>query len=161
MQTGFLIGVLVCTCEASCLASATLALVENGRSAYRIVLNPQATDIDRRAAEELRKYIGEVTGARLPVIKATSVTEGPLVWILSAGHAGSFRESRLPGVQGPLHPGQGRQHENLSLVAQRGRRPGVGIRRRDHCGVAEGYTLELSPRPAGTLLAYVKGPQNI
>jgi hypothetical protein len=75
------------------LASTPLKFVENGRSAYRIVLDPQATDSDRRAAEELQKYVERVAGARLSVVEATIVKGGPAVWVLSAGHAGSFRSA--------------------------------------------------------------------
>jgi hypothetical protein len=68
---GYFLGMVLFGSLSHILASTPLKFVENGRSAYRIVLDPQATDSDRRAAEELQKYVERVAGARLPVVEAT------------------------------------------------------------------------------------------
>ncbi len=89
--SGFLPALLLLTYQA--LATSPLNLVEKGRSVYRIVLDPQATESDRRAADVLRKYVGEISGAWLLIVEEPMKKKGPAVWILSAGHAAGFRGS--------------------------------------------------------------------
>jgi hypothetical protein len=45
-----------------------LVLAQNGRSGYQIVIGQNASDIDRRAAEELQKYLEMISRARIPVV---------------------------------------------------------------------------------------------
>ena len=48
------------------LGAATL--VKDGRSNYSICVSPKATAAETRAADELRRFIGEMSGATLPVV---------------------------------------------------------------------------------------------
>ncbi len=45
-----------------------LVLAENGNSPYRIVVAQSASPSTNYAAEELQKYLGEMSGARLPIV---------------------------------------------------------------------------------------------
>ncbi|MBZ5620668.1 MAG: DUF4838 domain-containing protein [Acidobacteriia bacterium] len=58
--------VLLFALAVSCLA-ANLKVTENGRSNYAIVLAPDASPSERHGAEELQKFLGEMSGARLPI----------------------------------------------------------------------------------------------
>jgi len=49
------------------LSSCNRYLFRNGRSAYTIVIGPDASVSERTAAEELRYYIKEISGAELPI----------------------------------------------------------------------------------------------
>ncbi len=57
---------LLCASAISCLA-ANLRLVENGKSNYSIVIAPTASQSERHGAEELQKFLEEMSGARLPI----------------------------------------------------------------------------------------------
>jgi hypothetical protein len=57
---------LSCALTVSCLA-ANLRLVENGKSDYSIVIAPDASQSERHGAEELQKFLEEMSGARLPI----------------------------------------------------------------------------------------------
>ena len=45
-----------------------LVLAENGKSAYRIVVADKASPATKHAAEELQKYLGEISGVKLPMV---------------------------------------------------------------------------------------------
>ncbi len=66
MEIMYKAGGLLCALAASCLA-ANLRLVENGRSDYAIVTAPDASPSERHGAEELQKFLQEMSGARLPI----------------------------------------------------------------------------------------------
>ena len=51
-------------------------LFKDGQSAYTIVLDPDATESERYAAEELRHWIKEVSGTDLPVADLSGGTSG-------------------------------------------------------------------------------------
>ncbi|CAA9387990.1 MAG: hypothetical protein AVDCRST_MAG74-795 [uncultured Pyrinomonadaceae bacterium] len=44
-----------------------LTLAENGASDYVILVSPQASEVERYAAAELQKYLGQITGSRLSI----------------------------------------------------------------------------------------------
>jgi hypothetical protein len=48
-----------------------LKLVENGRSAYAIVVAPDASPSERHGAEELQMFLEKMSGAKLPISTAT------------------------------------------------------------------------------------------
>ena len=48
--------------------AAKLDLVSGGRSVYTIVIPDDPLPADRRAATILQKYLGQISGASLPVI---------------------------------------------------------------------------------------------
>lgn len=57
-------------------------LFENGRSAYRIVLSPNASAGEKWAAVELRRWLGEVGGANLPIEdNPTTASSGPVILV--------------------------------------------------------------------------------
>ena len=47
--------------------AANIKLVENGKSSYSIVIAPDASQSERHGAEELQKFLEEMSGARLPI----------------------------------------------------------------------------------------------
>jgi len=49
-------------------AAAELLLADNGQSAYRIVVAPDASPSTRHGAEELQMFLEEITGATLPIV---------------------------------------------------------------------------------------------
>ncbi|SPE37858.1 Glycosyl hydrolase family 67 (modular protein) [Candidatus Sulfopaludibacter sp. SbA6] len=57
---------VLCALAVSCLA-ANLKLVDKGRSNYAIVIAPDASPSERHGAEELQKFLEEMSGARLPI----------------------------------------------------------------------------------------------
>jgi hypothetical protein len=48
-----------------------LVLADNGQSAYRIVVAPDASPSTRHGAEELQAFLAEMTGAKLPIVADT------------------------------------------------------------------------------------------
>ena len=46
----------------------TITLVQDGKSRYSIVLAPGAADSLMHGAEEIQRYLKEITGAELPII---------------------------------------------------------------------------------------------
>ncbi|MBC8051750.1 MAG: DUF4838 domain-containing protein [Sphingobacteriaceae bacterium] len=49
-----------------------LQLVKSGESDYRIVIPEAASTIEQKAAQVLRRYIAEISGARLPIVSDNS-----------------------------------------------------------------------------------------
>ena len=58
-----------------------VALVEKGSSDYRICLSSSASPSEKRGAEELQKFIAEMSGARLPIVTDDTSPEGNLVLV--------------------------------------------------------------------------------
>lgn len=54
-----------------------VTLVENGKSAYTIVVAAKATPSEQRAAQELQRFIEEMSGAKLPVVTDAKDVRGP------------------------------------------------------------------------------------
>ena len=57
---------LLCALAVSGLA-ANIRLVENGKSNYAIAIAPDASESERHGAEELQKFLEEMSGARQPI----------------------------------------------------------------------------------------------
>jgi hypothetical protein len=74
----------------SCGPPVELYLTENGRSNYRIVLFPDATEADEKGARELQSYLHQISGAEIPIIPPPQTEEDSLIWIASSGHALHF-----------------------------------------------------------------------
>ena len=62
----------------------TLAVIENGKSAHAIVVEPGASASERQAGLELQSYLEQVTGAKLPILDA-QVTPGQPVIVVGRG----------------------------------------------------------------------------
>src|SRR5689334_3545354 len=60
------VAALACTLPLAGFA-AGLELVHNGKSAYAIVIAPDASPSERHGATELQRFVEEISGARLPV----------------------------------------------------------------------------------------------
>jgi hypothetical protein len=97
-----------------------ITLVKNGSSPYRIALSPQAGPSERRAADELQRFLGEMSGARLPVLAGVPELDGPLI-IVGAGplserrgfQAPAGENSRIATVGGDLIIAGGRQRGTM------------------------------------------------
>ena len=56
-------------------------LVENGRAVATIVLPAQPDNLETYAAEELQKYVKEITGQTLPIVNEPQKPEGFGIWL--------------------------------------------------------------------------------
>ena len=82
---------LVLCLLAACAQAVTL--VDHGRSSYSICISSSASASEQRAAAELQRFVEEISGARLPIVKDTQKPKGDLVLVgdskaLQALHAG-------------------------------------------------------------------------
>lgn len=59
----------------------SFVLGENGRAAYRIVIAADASPSERHAAEELSRWLWEMSGARLPILTDAECGEEPAVLV--------------------------------------------------------------------------------
>ncbi|MGD1101127.1 MAG: DUF4838 domain-containing protein [Terriglobia bacterium] len=58
-----------------------IELARDGRSKYRIVLSRNASPSERRAADELQKFIEEMSGARLPIAPEAASRGGKRIFL--------------------------------------------------------------------------------
>jgi len=72
-----------------------LTLVKQGKSTYSICVSEKASPSEKHAAEELQKFIEEMSGARLPILADAENPEGDLVLV---GNSKLFQplDSRIP-----------------------------------------------------------------
>ena len=68
---------LAVSCLLGAYASAQPYVVRDGRATSVIVLSTTAQGLNRYAAEELQKYIGQVTGVQPEIVDSTAVAEQP------------------------------------------------------------------------------------
>lgn len=82
-------------------AATSLPLVERGKSAYRIVITPQAGASERYAAQELRKFFLACTKIELPIVEGDVPAGVPRI-VLGAGPvARKLGVDPAPGQLGP------------------------------------------------------------
>jgi hypothetical protein len=62
-------------------AGKPLLLVKRGKSTYRICVSDTASPSEKRGAEELQKFVEEMSGARLPIVTDADNPEGDLVLV--------------------------------------------------------------------------------
>jgi hypothetical protein len=55
--------------------------VKQGKSTYSICVSEAASPSERRGAEELQKFLQEMSGARLPIVTEAEKTEGDLILV--------------------------------------------------------------------------------
>jgi hypothetical protein len=79
---------------AACAQGVTL--VDQGKSPYTIVVAANASPSERRAAQELQRFIEEMSGAKLPVVTDAKDVRGPKVLV------GDSAAVKRLGVQLPL-----------------------------------------------------------
>jgi len=58
-----------------------LTLVKRGKSTYRICVSDTASPSEKHGAEELQKFVEEMSGARLPIVTDADKPEGDLVLV--------------------------------------------------------------------------------
>jgi len=74
MRIAMLLG---CSVLASLAVGATpLTIVKNGKSDYKILIAPGGTPSMRHGAEELQRYIQEMSGVKLPILHPEAVGLG-------------------------------------------------------------------------------------
>jgi len=82
------LNILVAIClllSAARLRAEPITLVENGKSDYSIFISPNPSATEQFAAEELAKYVKQMTGVDLPVHKASG--QPPFIGITMAQEA--------------------------------------------------------------------------
>jgi hypothetical protein len=62
-------------------AKGALALVKRGKSTYSICVSETTSPSERHGAEELQKFLQEISGARLPIVTEAEKPEGDLVLV--------------------------------------------------------------------------------
>jgi len=63
------------------MASGSLTLVENGKSTYSICLSSSASPSEQRGAQELQKFLEQMSGARLPIVSDTGKLPRDLILV--------------------------------------------------------------------------------
>ncbi|MBL8218275.1 MAG: DUF4838 domain-containing protein, partial [Bryobacterales bacterium] len=67
-------------------------LVKQGTSQYRIVLSAEAIPAEKRAAEELQRFLEEMSGARLPIVRDEQPVAGGMILV---GDSAALRKLNL------------------------------------------------------------------
>lgn len=62
-------------------AKKPVVFVDKGKSTYSICLSETASPSEKHGAEELQKFVEEMSGARLPIVAETEAPEGNLVLV--------------------------------------------------------------------------------
>lgn len=63
----FLPAASLVTAEGTSAGQRSLTLTQSGKSRYEILIGRQAGEVEKFAAQELRKYLGRITGVSLPI----------------------------------------------------------------------------------------------
>jgi hypothetical protein len=58
-----------------------IVLAEGGKSAYSICISRDASPSERHAADELQRFLGEISGAQLPILTDAVPASGPMVLV--------------------------------------------------------------------------------
>ena len=64
----FIASALLCCLVGGTAFAQQVTLVENGKSDYKIVLGQKASLSEQHAAEELQMFLGQISGAKLPIV---------------------------------------------------------------------------------------------
>jgi len=64
--------ILIAACLTIPAAAQRITLVKEGKSAYTILLAPPATPAMRHGAQELQRFVKEMSGAELPIVEETA-----------------------------------------------------------------------------------------
>ena len=64
-----------------------LTLAENGKTAYKIVLPDQPKGFDRMAADDLKNYLGKMTGADFQIVPESQASGRDLIYVGQTGFA--------------------------------------------------------------------------
>ncbi len=85
MKKFFVLLGIVCSLFSVSHAAATLKLAENGQTSYVIALAADAIPAEKTAAQQLQKYLQEVTGANFTLQGETEVAAGAPQIVVGAG----------------------------------------------------------------------------
>lgn len=88
----FLLAGLVCPVAGAETPAASIALVKDGKSAYRIVTATDSGPEIETAARELQNLLNQMTGVRLPIVKESEAGGGPAILL------GACEKSRKAGL---------------------------------------------------------------
>jgi len=78
---------------------ATLTLAKDGKTDYVIVIPSEPTSQDRKAAEELALWLGEMTGAKFPIVPDSTT---PKETEISIGRTNRLRNADVPQAKADL-----------------------------------------------------------
>ena len=74
----------------TCTYSKKLVLTRNGLTDFTICLPADPSDVEKRAASELQKYIYEMSGTELQIINSEETGDGFQIFLGSAGKNNSI-----------------------------------------------------------------------
>jgi len=69
----------------ACSPDREITLIEDGASAYQLVIADEAAEEARQAARELQDYLEKISGVQLPVVRRSEKVDGPAIWVGDAG----------------------------------------------------------------------------
>ncbi len=88
-------------------ADSDVRLVKKGQGKARIVISESASPLERFAADELKNHIGQITGAKLPILggcgslQAGGILPGANAHFLAIGMSARHAYSRLSMASAP------------------------------------------------------------
>jgi hypothetical protein len=101
-----------------CLAN-DLVLIKDGKPMASIVIADQPTASAERAARELQTILKKISGALLPILKESALTNRSTT-IICVGHSKFVQDQDIPSGDDPFHTREGfilRTHKNLVIAA--------------------------------------------
>jgi hypothetical protein len=84
-------------------SAGAVPLVKNGKSDYSICIAPDAPPAERRAADELQRFLLEMSGARLPIVEQCDPARQKLVFV---GASAALKKA-APGLDPDAAGGEG------------------------------------------------------
>jgi hypothetical protein len=78
-----------------------IILVKNGVSNYAIAISRSATSTEKHAAEELQKFLAEISGARLPIVSDDQPGKTPLILV---GRSEATQHLKIAALKQKLGP---------------------------------------------------------
>jgi hypothetical protein len=102
MRSAFLVSLALSIVVLQPLLGAGISLVEKGNSSHVIYLSRHASTVEKFAADELQKYIEQVSGARLPIKISDGPERTPGIYIgqSSARYLDTKITDAYPGLDG-------------------------------------------------------------
>lgn len=89
--------------------STWLTLADNGKTNYTLIIPSKPSSQDRKAADDLAHWLGQMTGAKFPVAKDSTP---PRETEISIGHTNRLEQANLPVAQANL------EDEGYALAVQ-------------------------------------------
>lgn len=84
--------------QPGCHAAGEIVLTDKGKAQHKIVLPAEPTKAEARAADILRKYVQQISGAELALVHETNWKDGePAIFIGNTGHTGTIGEGKIAG----------------------------------------------------------------